>query len=69
MEHPTGIGRVVVAESLGVNRDRSPCYTQRRSMAAAAGYSSLSKHVLSNVSAINFFTSGSTQVVTKVALG
>ncbi len=41
--------------------------TQRDSMAAVWGYSSLSIMFLSNVSAINRSASGSTQVVTKVA--
>ena len=40
---------------------------QRDSIAAVAGYSSLSIMFLSNVSAINFSASGSIQVVTKVA--
>lgn len=42
-------------------------HTQRCSMAAVAGYSSLSIMFLSNVSAINRPASGSIQVVTKVA--
>ena len=41
--------------------------TQRCSMAAVAGYSSLSIMFLSNVSAISFPASGSIHVVTKVA--
>ena len=41
--------------------------TQRCSMAAVAGYSSLSIMFLSKVSAINFSASGSIHVVTKVA--
>ena len=41
--------------------------TQRDSIAAVAGYSSLSIMFLSNVSAINRSASGSIQVVTKVA--
>ena len=41
--------------------------TQRASMAAVAGYSSLSIMFLSKVSAISFSASGSIHVVTKVA--
>jgi hypothetical protein len=41
--------------------------TQRDSIAAVAGYSSLSIMFLSKVSAISFSASGSIQVVTKVA--
>ena len=42
-------------------------HTHRCSIAAVAGYSSLSIMFLSNVSAISFSASGSIQVVTKVA--
>ena len=42
-------------------------HTQRCSIAAVAGYSSLSIMFLSNVSAISFSASGSIHVVTKVA--
>ena len=41
--------------------------TQRDSIAAVAGYSSLSIMFLSNVSAISFSASGSIHVVTNVA--
>ncbi|SLD50054.1 Uncharacterised protein [Mycobacteroides abscessus subsp. massiliense] len=41
--------------------------THRDSIAAVAGYSSLSIMFLSNVSAISFSASGSIHVVTKVA--
>ncbi len=41
--------------------------TQRCSIAAVAGYSSLSIMFLSNVSAISFSACGSIQVVTNVA--
>ena len=41
--------------------------THRCSIAAVAGYSSLSIMFLSNVSAISFSACGSIQVVTKVA--
>ena len=43
-------------------------FTQRRSISAVCGYSSLSIMFLSNASAISRSASGSIQVVTKVAM-
>ena len=43
-------------------------FTQRRSISAVCGYSSLSIMFLSNVSAISFSASGSIHVVTNVAM-
>lgn len=43
-------------------------FTQRRSISAVCGYSSLSIMFSSKVSAINRSASGSIQVVTKVAM-
>ena len=43
-------------------------FTQRRSISAVCGYSSLSIMFLSNVSAISWSASGSIHVVTNVAM-
>ena len=63
MDTPTA-SPVVVA---GAWNRSATMFTQRRSIAAVCGYSSLSIMFLSNVSAISGPASGSIQVVTNVA--
>ena len=57
----------VAAAPLGAFQSLAIIFTQRSSISAVCGYSSLSIMFLSKVSAINCLASGSIQVVTKVA--
>ena len=54
--------------SVGALKRSATMFTQRRSISAVCGYSSLSIMFLSNVSAISRSASGSIHVVTNVAM-
>ncbi len=58
----------IASPSDGAWNRSATMFTQRRSISAVCGYSSLSIMFLSNVSAINFSASGSIHVVTNVAM-